>query len=210
MKILALDISSKNTGWCVYDGAAIIDRGEVAGDPNKTHPPKLSNYRQVLQAIVAKHTPDLIAIEDAWSGKNKLTFKILSYYHGVTLEICGTNDVPLSIMMPSRFRRIVGAVHNTKLNFADREAAKKATGDLVRHLKLAEELDSEDICDAIAIALAAHIWYTEYEKQYLNSVEQNPKIRSSKRLKDFADKLTEAHFKALEKKNEKSVGNPRS
>jgi len=206
MKILALDISSKNTGWCILLNSLILDKGEIAGDPNHIHPSKLKTYREKLDAIISTHKPDLIAIEDAWSGKNKLTFKILAYYHGVTLELSGTHSVPLSVMMPSRFRRIVGAAHNTKLNFADRESAKNATGELVRRLGLASATDSEDICDSVAIAVAAELWHTKFKEHLDAEGKANPKIRSAKRLAELATKSTELHFKALEKANEKLVG----
>jgi Holliday junction resolvasome RuvABC endonuclease subunit len=209
MKILALDISSKNTGWAVLTDGKVGATGDIPGHPDSPHSAKLHNYRNVVDALIKEHMPDLIAIEDSWSGKNKLVFKILSYYHGVTLELCGGASIPTMIMMPSRFRRIVGAQHNVKLNFSDREAAKLATSSLAKGLGWVAQDASEDVCDASAIGMAASIWQSKYMESLAATKTANPKIRSEKRLNVLADELTEKHFKLLEKANEKSVGRTR-
>lgn len=209
MKILALDISSRNTGWSVYENSKPIAVGEISGTAD-THAEKLHNYRVSLDHIINKYEPELVAIEDAWSGKNKLTFKILSYYHGVTLELVGKYKTKLSIMMPSRFRRLVGAVYNRKLNFADREAAKLATSSLMQEIGFATSNDSEDICDAVAIGLAADLWHNKFNQELDLAKDANKKIRSIVKLNKLATDSTEKYFKGLEKANEKSLGNTRS
>lgn len=206
MKFLALDISSRNTGWTIMESGVPIATGDIASSASLDHPQKLNNFRKELMNICKHHNPDKICIEDVWAGKNKLTYKILSLYHGVAYEASAELGISIYMMTPSRFRRLVGAVHKTKLNYADREEAKNAVGSLVCSLFPSLSSASEDVCDSVGIALAAHYWYEKQTAELVIAKTANPKIKSAVRLQKIADDSAENYFKSLEKENAKSVG----
>lgn len=205
MKLLALDISSRNTGWTVFDEGKLVATGDIS-PPDSGHPDKLNFFRAAVLKICNHHCPAQICIEDVWAGKNKLTYKILSLYHGVVYQLTAELGTKLQVMTPSRFRRLVGAVHNTKLNYAEREDAKRAVGELVCSLYPELSSASEDIHDSVGIAMAAHYWNEKFSEGFEQAKVLNPKIRSESRLRDIAEKTTESYFKDLEKQNAKSVG----
>jgi Holliday junction resolvasome RuvABC endonuclease subunit len=206
MKFLGLDISSRNTGWTIMERGAPMATGDIAPPATADHPQKLNNFRDELLKICTLHKPDKICIEDVWAGKNKLTYKILSLYHGVAYQVSAEVGISIHMMTPSRFRRLVGAVHKTKLNYAEREDAKRAVGDLVCSLFPELSSASEDVCDSVGIALAAHYWYEKQCAELATAKTANPKIKSATRLQKIADDRTEDYFKNLEKENAKSVG----
>lgn len=205
MRLLALDISSRNTGWTLLESGKPTLTGDIA-PPETGHPGKLHFFRTQILDICAKHQPLQLCIEDVWAGKNKLTYKILSLYHGVVYQLSAELGLQMQIMTPSRFRRLVGAVHKVKLNYADREQAKAAVGTLVCSLYPELSSASEDVHDSVGIALAAHYWHQKFSVALEAAKTANPKIRSESRLADIADKATEAYFKDLEKENAKSMG----
>lgn len=207
MKLLALDVSSRNTGWTVMEAGVVTLTGDISPPASADHPEKLNMFRSAILEICAANTPEKICIEDVWAGKNKLTYKILSLYHGVVYQLVAELGVTIQVMTPSRFRRLVGAIHNTKLNYADREDAKKAVGSLVCQLYPNLSQASEDVHDSVGIALAAHYWHEKLDEELLLVRKENPKIKSASRLLKLAEDRAENYFKGLEKENAKSVGN---
>lgn len=205
MRLLSLDISSRNTGWTLLENGRPLLTGDIA-PPDTGHPEKLHFFRTKVLDICRTHSPEQLCIEDVWAGKNKLTYKILSLYHGVVYQLSAELGLQMQVMTPSRFRRLVGAVHKVKLNYADREDAKAAVGTLVCSLYPELSSASEDVHDSVGIALAAHYWYEKFSSALEVAKASNPKIRSESRLADIADRATEAYFKDLEKENAKSVG----
>jgi Holliday junction resolvasome RuvABC endonuclease subunit len=210
MKFLALDISSRNTGWTLLENGIAVATGDISPSQSAAHPEKLDFFRKEVVALLKSYAPGMLCIEDVWAGKNKLTYKILSLYHGIVYQLSHEFGTSLKIMTPSRFRRIVGAIHNIKLNYADREDAKKAVGTLVCSLYPALSSSSEDVHDSIGIALAAYYWQSRLDLEIELVKSKNPKIKSVSRIEDLAEAATESYFKGLEKENAKSVGNPGS
>jgi Holliday junction resolvasome RuvABC endonuclease subunit len=208
MKIIALDISSKNTGWTAMVDGYLVETGDITPPANADHPEKLHFFRTALLELIANHQPAELCIEDVWAGKNKLTYKILSLYHGVVYQLTAEAQLQLQIMTPSRFRRLVGAVHNIKLNYAEREEAKKAVGSLVCTIYPELSSSSEDVHDSTGIAMAAHYWRKKLDEELAVVRAENPKIKSANRLLALATGRAEDYFKGLEKQNAKSVGSP--
>lgn len=208
MKSIALDISSRNTGWAAMSDGYLVETGDIAPPAGADHPEKLHFFRTALLQLIARHQPAELCIEDVWAGKNKLTYKILSLYHGIVYQLTAEAHLQLQIMTPSRFRRLVGVVHNVKLNYAEREEAKQAVGSLVCSIYPELSSSSEDVHDSVGIAMAAHYWRTKLDEELVSVRAANPKIRSAGRLLALATDRAEDHFKGLEKQNAKSVGSP--
>ena len=183
----------------------LIDTGDITPPASADHPQKLHFFRTALLQLIARHQPAELCTEDVWAGKNKLTYKILSLYHGIVYQLTAEACLQLQIMTPSRFRRLVGAVHNIKLNYAEREEAKQAVGSLVCSIYPELSSSSEDVHDSVGIAMAAHYWRTKLDEELASVRAANPKIKSASRLLALATDRAEDYFKGLEKQNAKSV-----
>lgn len=208
MKSIALDVSSRNTGWSAMSDGYLVETGDITPPAGADHPGKLHFFRTALLRLIALHQPAELCIEDVWAGKNKLTYKVLSLYHGIVYQLAAEAHLQLRVMTPSRFRRLVGAVHNVKLNYAEREEAKQAVGSLVCSIYPELSSASEDVHDSVGIAMAAYYWGAKLDEELASVRAANPKIKSASRLLAMATDRAEDYFKGLEKQNAKSVGNP--
>ena len=90
--ILALDISSNNTGYAVLrngrwnkSGASF---GHVKVPTDLSLPKRLVLFRDALARIIRAIKPTDIIIEDVFSGRNIATMKLLARFNGVAVELC--------------------------------------------------------------------------------------------------------------------------
>ena len=89
-RVLALDISSRSTGWAVFENRELKDYGVILISSKLSWAERLSLFRTALVQLVEKHSPNTIAIEDIYRGPSFITFKVLSMFHGVAYEVCKT------------------------------------------------------------------------------------------------------------------------
>mgnify|MGYP003461637603 CR=1 FL=1 len=210
MKVLSLDISSKNTGWSILVDKLLVDFGEFGDDKpsidKNAHADRLLRFQSLVRELILKHSPDVIIIEDAWAGKNITTLKILCFYHGIVHALAAEYNLKEVVFMPSRFRRLVGVTHNIKLNHKDREENKAAAiAFAYNHFtELFKNSASEDICESAILGLAHFYWDEAYNKMLLETKAKNPKTKSKVKLHDLANKATEKFFDEKVKENEKS------
>lgn len=104
MKILALDISTKSTGWFVTKRSC----GIIAPPKDLTFPQKLSFFRHEVKNLIRKYKPDIVIIEDAYYRPgfgNIHTLKALVKFAGVALEICDTSGVDSEIITATQARK---------------------------------------------------------------------------------------------------------
>jgi Holliday junction resolvasome RuvABC endonuclease subunit len=90
-KILALDLSSKCTGWAYFEAGKLIDYGTIAIEPKNSWAFRLSIFGEELERIIRKHSVDRVIIEDIYRGPNAMTFKVLAFFHGVAYKV--VNDL---------------------------------------------------------------------------------------------------------------------
>jgi hypothetical protein len=113
------------------------------------------------------------------------------------MQLAAQHGASVVIMNPSRWRRILGAIHSCKLNFKDREDSKAAVQSLIKKLYKEMESASEDTCDAAGLGLAAVEWGDVYNNNLEEVRTANPKIRSGSRLAKLAEEKTEKYFDKL-------------
>ena len=90
--ILALDISSRSTGYAVLrEGTWSGKEGDFGIVTVPAHPVlsrRLVNFRNEIATLVRRVKPTHIIIEDVFSGRNVATMKLLARFNGVALEVC--------------------------------------------------------------------------------------------------------------------------
>jgi Holliday junction resolvasome RuvABC endonuclease subunit len=85
-KILGLDLSSKCTGWAVFDGGKLVEYGTIEIDSKNSWSFRLSVFGEELERLIDKYSPDRVVIEDIYRGPSAITFKVLAFFHGVAYK----------------------------------------------------------------------------------------------------------------------------
>ncbi len=104
MKILALDISTKSTGWFVSKRSC----GIIAPSKEPPFAERLALFRVEIEYLVLKYKPDVVVIEDAYYRPgfgNIHTLKTLVKFAGVAIEVCGTHKIPVEIITATQARK---------------------------------------------------------------------------------------------------------
>lgn len=107
MKILALDISTKSTGWFIdKDNCGIIKI-----DSKLELPKKLVVFRKELNKILKQFKPKTVVIEDVHYHRgfsNIHTVKMLSKFGGVATELAASKRMEIVLMTASMARKALG------------------------------------------------------------------------------------------------------
>ena len=98
LKILGLDISTQNTGWCIVKNnknPKLIKYGMI---PRKkmTIQEALVNFENELTNIISLYKPDVISAEAPFVGSNRQTIEKLCYFHGIMLLIATKRNIPVT------------------------------------------------------------------------------------------------------------------
>jgi len=107
MLILALDVSTKSTGW-------FIDKencGIIKIDEKLEFPDKLVVFRKELALLLKKHKPKLLVIEDVHYRRgfsNIHTVKLLAKFGGVATELASSKKIKVVLMTPTAARKTLG------------------------------------------------------------------------------------------------------
>jgi Holliday junction resolvasome RuvABC endonuclease subunit len=108
-KILALDISSRCTGWVIFTGGKLTDYGTIKIDPKNGWGFRLSIFGSEIKRLLEENEPDRVVIEDIYRGPSALTFKVLALFHGVAYrEVSDAIYAEPDIIGVMSARKIVG------------------------------------------------------------------------------------------------------
>ncbi|MFH1759038.1 MAG: crossover junction endodeoxyribonuclease RuvC [Patescibacteria group bacterium] len=166
MKILGIDPGSSRCGYGLieksgsslkYLSAGLIEIKE--SDINQ----KLLYLNQDFKKLIAKHKPDLIAIEKIYFSKNIKTAIEVAQARGVLILQTLQNNIPLVEYNPNEVKQSV-----TDYGSADKKAVAKL---VAIHLQIPPLKVIDDITDALAIAITAANHYTSFQgRSYVNKV----------------------------------------
>jgi len=151
VKILALDIASISTGYCVFNKGKLLKSSCGIIDTKKgIYGQRVQKFSVEINDLISKYNPDEIVIENIYRGRNILTFKTLAMFRGAAILTVynATEKDPLD-MMAVKAREIVGTG----------KSKEEAYDFAVKKYKLSDfsfEKDN-DRTDAIILGLAAHI-----------------------------------------------------
>lgn len=118
MKILALDVSTKSTGWFVTRRSC----GKIVPDKKLSFGEKLVFFRKELDKLLRKYKPDIVVIEDAYYRPgfgNIHTLKTLVKFAGVAIELCTSYGIETEILTATTVRKHCCGDHEGK--FGKRE-----------------------------------------------------------------------------------------
>ncbi len=151
MRIIAFDQATVNAGWSIFDDGKYVNSGVITKS-NKI--PIIDRVPQMAATICAKikeSGADYVVIEGVQTQSNQKTIIDLARLQGGIMMWCSIKKVPLRIISPNEWRKILGYQLGPKIK---REQLKEQSMNYVKeHFGL--ENISEDRSEAICIGAAA-------------------------------------------------------
>ena len=149
MRIFGIDCGSQRTGYGVIDTDGrrhqAIAFGVIRTSPKSPFHERLRQIHSELDALVAKHRPDSIAIEEVFQAANVKTGLKLAQVRGVTLLLAAQAELPVAEYSPLEIKgSVVG------YGLAEKKQVQMMVASL---LSLREPVKSEDAADALAVAI---------------------------------------------------------
>jgi crossover junction endodeoxyribonuclease RuvC len=106
---------------------------------------RLLEIAKGLRGLILEHTPELAAVEGVFFSANVKTALKLAHVRGVALLAIAESGMPLAEYSPLEVKTSVVGYGR---------AEKSQVQMMIRTLlRLAEPIDSEDACDALAVAI---------------------------------------------------------
>lgn len=151
MKVLALDLSTKSTGWAVFENKKLIDSGCItASSTNVLN--RISKITDELRIIYDRYLPDDIIVEEVLPEDvrhNQQVFKALMYMQAAVALEFNKSGKKLNFYVSSEWRKKCGIRTGRGIT---RDMVKAAD---IKFVKDNYNIDAnDDVCDAICIGHA--------------------------------------------------------
>lgn len=153
--IMALDLSSKSSGYAIGNDTSIIDYGCITSNSNNLIE-RIIKMRDVIIEKVKQNKISIIVLEEVRTDyKNAKTYKALTWLQGsIVIALYELNqDIELIYLQPSQWRSAIGIQTGRGIKRAE---LKQADIDYVND-KYKINTKSDDIADAICIHDAYYI-----------------------------------------------------
>lgn len=151
MKLIAFDQATINAGWSLFEDGNYVDSGIITKNKNT---PIMERVPQMAESICAKiksSGADVVVIEGIQTQSNQRTVIDLARLQGGIMMWCAIKNIPLHILSPSEWRKILSYQQGPKVS---REVLKQQSLNYVKeHFGL--ENISDDRAEAICIGAAA-------------------------------------------------------
>jgi crossover junction endodeoxyribonuclease RuvC len=170
VKIFGIDPGSQRTGYgCVErigSRHTLVICGTLSGPARSTFPDKLKAIHAGLSALLARHSPDCVAIEDIFHARNARSALKLGEARGVALLAASEAGVPVVAYAPAAIKRAVVGYGR---------AEKHQVQQMIKLLLGLDEAPSpHDVADALAVALCHLQSSTGTLAERLNAPDAKP------------------------------------
>jgi crossover junction endodeoxyribonuclease RuvC len=152
-RVLGVDPGTRVVGWAVLEQfpgerPRRLESGILnLGNSKATIPDRLLRLRFGIQSVMRAWSPDFLALEAAFFGKNARSALRLGEARGTVMVTAEEAGLEVAELPPAVIKRRVAGAGN---------ATKEQVAELLRlQLELPAEFASEDESDAIAVALCA-------------------------------------------------------
>ena len=147
--MLGIDCGSERTGYGVIesDGALhhIIAAGVIRTSPKAPFPERLLTIAGELRRLIREHSPECAAVEEVFYSTNVKTALKLAHVRGVALLSAAEAGIGLAEYSPLEIKTSVVGYGR-----AEKSQVQLLVSSLLR---LPEAIESEDACDALAVAI---------------------------------------------------------
>jgi|SRR5581483_2593598 len=149
MRILGIDCGTEHTGYGLIDSDGRLHRMIAAGcihtRPKDPLHIRLLAIAQGLREVIGSHLPESAAVEEVFYAQNVKTALKLSHARGAVLLTIAEAGIPIGEYSPLEIKTSVVGYGR-----AEKQQVKRMVHSL---LQLDNEIESEDACDAIAVAI---------------------------------------------------------
>lgn len=149
MRILGIDCGTERTGYGLIDSDGRLHRmiaaGSIQTSPRRPLELRLLAIAQGLREVIQAHTPEAAAVEEVFYAQNVKTALKLSHARGVALLTIAEAGLTVGEYSPLEIKTSVVGYGR-----AEKQQVKLMVHSL---LALETRIDSEDACDAIAVAI---------------------------------------------------------
>jgi crossover junction endodeoxyribonuclease RuvC len=150
LRVLGIDPGTLKLGYGVVDCGAsgdaltYVECGVISASPRVPRPARLAEIGRGLRDVLDDLRPNVVAIEDAFYGKNVQSTLALGEARGAALFIVSDRGLPVSGYAP-------GSVKQSVVGHG--RATKDQVAYLVRALLSLRRMPEPDAADALAIAI---------------------------------------------------------
>lgn len=152
MKVLGIDPGTRIVGYSVVEkvGSSLvaIAYGAIKTKTKETFPKRLAKIYKELSDIITSYSPDVVAIENVFYGKNIKSAIRIGEGRGVAILAAANADLSVYEYDPTKIKKSVvgaGKAHKTQV-----QSMVQAI------LNLREAPETFDASDALAIAICHH------------------------------------------------------
>ncbi|SNZ09627.1 Holliday junction endonuclease RuvC [Persephonella hydrogeniphila] len=108
MKVLGIDPGNYSTGFCVLSSRGSSFRVEISGSvKSKKRPENLRNIFESIQSVINRFSPEEIALESAFYGKNPQSLLRLGEVRGVIFLLSTLNNIPVYEYTPQKVKNSI-------------------------------------------------------------------------------------------------------
>ena len=151
MRVLGIDPGTAVLGYGVVESGTgphprLLECGTLTTAARDALPIRLRVIHDGTAALVARHTPDAVAVETAFYGKNVRTTVVLSHARGVILLAAEQAGVTIAEYSPAQVKKAVvgrGAALKPQVAYM-----------VAQLLRLRTPPEPADAADGVAVALA--------------------------------------------------------
>lgn len=151
MIILGVDPGSIRTGYGVIESDGrrhrLLEKGVLKPVARASLPERLRHIHDGLGKLIARHGPDVLAVEDVFHAANTRTALVLGHVRGVVLLAGAQAGLDVRELPPATVKEQV-----TGYGLADKAQVAFM---VARHLALPGDGEAGDAADALAVALCA-------------------------------------------------------
>lgn len=150
MIVLGVDPGTAATGYGLVErdgagGMRLLECGVIRTEARAPLPERLRDIYQGVVEVMERHSPDAVAVEGVFYGKNPRTTAVLGHARGAILLAAALHDLEVAEYPPAEVKSAVVGTGR---------ATKEQVGLMVaRLLKLREPPRPSDAADAVAVAL---------------------------------------------------------
>ncbi len=159
MKVFGIDPGTARMGWGVVNknttAPEFVDCGCVETKKTEKAEQRLLQQYDSLKKLVAKHNPDILAVEELYFSQNVKTALAVGEARGVVLLLAGQEKIPVHEYNPLQIKQALTGYG---------KATKKQIQEMVlRELSLEEVPEPDDAADGLAVALT-HCYTKNYAR----------------------------------------------
>lgn len=156
MKLLAWDQSSTKSGWCLVEDGKYVRSGIIDKHTIKDIDTRIGEMGIAICQQIKELNPDLVVIENVQSQGSIATVVHLARLQGFVLGWCYVKHIPIEIVRPTEWRKILGFSQGPKVK---RQELKEQS---LNYVKSKYDMDlPEDQAEAVCIGDASWIKFIQ-------------------------------------------------